>query len=118
MPEVGNQWSPAAKMMIRGIPITKYGIEYRIRLIPLPARSCGRGSGPPSGAMGLRRAGGPPDRGPPRWAWICREARSLVIPGRGAAPPVHDEGAARGEDDNQGHDHEEGRVVAARGPVC
>ena len=27
MPEVGNQPSPAAKMMISGMPITKYGIE-------------------------------------------------------------------------------------------
>ena len=27
MPEVGNQWRPAAKMMISGMPITKYGIE-------------------------------------------------------------------------------------------
>ena len=26
-------------MMISGMPITKYGIEYRIRLIPLPTRS-------------------------------------------------------------------------------
>jgi hypothetical protein len=26
-------------MMTRGIPITKYGIEYRIRLAPLPTRS-------------------------------------------------------------------------------
>ena len=27
MPDVGNQWSSAAKMMISGMPITKYGIE-------------------------------------------------------------------------------------------
>ncbi len=26
-------------MMISGMPITKYGIEYRIRLTPLPTRS-------------------------------------------------------------------------------
>ncbi len=39
IPEVGNQPRPAAKMMIMGIPITKYGIEYRMRLSPLPTRS-------------------------------------------------------------------------------
>ena len=39
IPEVGNQPSPAAKMMISGIPITKYGIEYSTRLTPLPIRS-------------------------------------------------------------------------------
>ena len=27
IPDVGNQWSPAAKMMISGMPMTKYGIE-------------------------------------------------------------------------------------------
>ena len=27
MPEVGNQPSPAANTMIRGMPITKYGME-------------------------------------------------------------------------------------------
>ena len=26
-------------MMISGMPMTKYGIEYRIRLMPLPIRS-------------------------------------------------------------------------------
>ena len=39
IPEVGNQPRPAAKMMINGMPITKYGIEYRIRLSPLPILS-------------------------------------------------------------------------------
>ncbi len=39
IPDVGNQPRPAAKMMISGMPITKYGIEYRTRLAPLPSRS-------------------------------------------------------------------------------
>ena len=32
IPDVGNQPRPAAKMMISGMPMTKYGIEYRTRL--------------------------------------------------------------------------------------
>ena len=39
IPEVGNQPRPDANTMISGMPITKYGIEYRTRLIPLPTRS-------------------------------------------------------------------------------
>ena len=38
IPDVGNQSSPAANMTISGMPMTKYGIEYRIRL-PVPTRS-------------------------------------------------------------------------------
>ena len=39
IPDVGNHPRPAAKMMINGMPMTKYGIEYRIRPIPLPVLS-------------------------------------------------------------------------------
>ena len=39
IPDVGNQPRPAAKTMINGMPITKYGIEYRIRLAPVPIES-------------------------------------------------------------------------------
>ena len=39
IPEVGNQPQADANTMISGMPITKYGIEYRTRLIPLPTRS-------------------------------------------------------------------------------
>ena len=39
MPEVGNHPRPEAKIRMSGMPITKYGMEYRTRLAPLPTRS-------------------------------------------------------------------------------